>query len=110
MAIKPRKYDDRRGSSAQRGYGYRWQKSRAEYLLTHPLCTYCTTENKVTAAAVVDHIQPHRGLAALFWDQSNWQPLCKACHDGRKQAEEHGTHRPGCDADGNPFGGWKKTP
>lgn len=39
-------------------------------------------------ATVVDHVIPHRGDQALFWDTSNWQPLCRRCHDGRKQAEE----------------------
>jgi 5-methylcytosine-specific restriction protein A len=36
---------------------------------------------------VVDHIVPHRGREQLFWDESNWQALCKACHD-RKTGEE----------------------
>ena len=30
---------------------------------------------------LVDHIVPHRGDQALFWDEQNWQPLCKSCHD-----------------------------
>lgn len=35
------------------------------------------------AAVVVDHIIPHRGdFDFLFWEStSNWQPLCKSCHD-----------------------------
>jgi 5-methylcytosine-specific restriction protein A len=32
-------------------------------------------------AVIVDHIQPHRGDPGLFWAQSNWQSLCKPCHD-----------------------------
>lgn len=39
------------------------------------------------AATVVDHIIPHKGDQYLFWDRSNWQPLCKLCHD-RKTATE----------------------
>lgn len=39
-------------------------------------------------SAVVDHIRAHRGDAALFWDESNLTALCKACHDGPKQAQE----------------------
>jgi len=42
----------------------------------------------VTPATVVDHIIPHKGDDKLFWDQTNWQPLCKECHDGTKQSEE----------------------
>ena len=38
-------------------------------------------QNKITPATVVDHIVPHRGDKKLFWDQSNWQPLCKEHHD-----------------------------
>lgn len=37
---------------------------------------------------VADHIDPHRGDAAMFWDPRNLQCLCKVCHDGEKQREE----------------------
>lgn len=40
-------------------------------------------------ARVVDHIIPHRGDGALFWDESNWQGLAKSCHD-RKTATHDG--------------------
>lgn len=70
-----------RGSAAQRGYGSRWQKARLSFLAQHPLCVECQREGRVTAATVVDHIRPHRGDPVLFWDKSNWQPLCKYHHD-----------------------------
>lgn len=74
--------DDRHaGSSTARGYGYRWQKARARYLAAHPLCVECRKVGSVVVATVVDHITPHRGDADLFWDESNWQPLCKPHHD-----------------------------
>ena len=47
----------------------------------HPLCAKCRENGKLTPATVVDHIIPHRGDPVLFWDRSNWQPLCKDCHD-----------------------------
>lgn len=78
-------------TSTQRGYGYRWQKAREQYLLANPLCVYCARQGRTAAASVVDHIEPHRGDQNLFWDQSNWQALCKLCHDSVKQAEEAGT-------------------
>ncbi|MBF9042966.1 HNH endonuclease [Rhodobacterales bacterium HKCCE4037] len=37
---------------------------------------------------VADHIVPHRGDEAKFWDRANLQCLCKPCHDAAKQAEE----------------------
>lgn len=75
-------------NSSQRGYNYKWQKARERYLLDNPLCVYCDRLGRVTAASVVDHVIAHRGDMTLFWDQSNWQSLCKPCHDSVKQAEE----------------------
>jgi 5-methylcytosine-specific restriction protein A len=75
-------------SSAQRGYGYRWQQARAGYLTKHPLCVMCERDGFVTAATIVDHIVPHQGNQQLFWDRNNWQPLCKPHHDGEKAREE----------------------
>lgn len=75
-------------TSSQRGYDYRWQKARERYLEEHPLCAYCEKIGRTTAARIVDHIVPHRGDRELFWNQANWQPLCKTCHDSVKQAEE----------------------
>lgn len=77
-------------TTAQRGYGSRWQKARAGFLRSHPLCVMCLREGKTTAAQVVDHIKPHRGNQALFWSRDNWQPLCKQCHDSVKQRQERG--------------------
>ena len=37
---------------------------------------------------VVDHIVPHRGDEALFWDEANLQAVSKAWHDREKQRLE----------------------
>jgi 5-methylcytosine-specific restriction enzyme A len=37
---------------------------------------------------VADHIRPHDGDPVLFWNEANLQCLCKACHDGPKQAQD----------------------
>lgn len=44
---------------------------------------------QTVVASVADHIQPHRGDMALFLSEANLQSLCKPCHDGHKQAQEH---------------------
>lgn len=75
-------------TSSQRGYGYKWQQARLVHLQHHPLCIYCERAGRVTEATVVDHVVPHRGDEALFWDRSNWQSLCKPCHDSTKRREE----------------------
>ncbi len=94
-------------SSTQRGYGYKWQKARAEYLAANPWCVYCLAKRGITTtnpehqleqalasggmptrANVVDHRMPHRGDQKLFWDRKNWQGLCSPCHSSTKQREE----------------------
>ena len=73
--------DRLRGSASERGYGGRWRSARERYLRRNPLCAECLRSGVVTPATVVDHIVPHRGNPRLFWDEHNWQPLCKHCHD-----------------------------
>ena len=73
--------DRLRGSAAERGYDAKWRRARKRFLQRHPLCANCLSQGVLTPATVVDHIVPHRGDRALFWDENNWQPLCKSCHD-----------------------------
>ena len=70
-------YGQFRGSAASRGYGHRWRQARAAFLASHPACVApgCTQP-----ATDVDHIVPHKGDYALMWTETNWQPLCSACH------------------------------
>lgn len=83
--------EQQRGSARQRGYDSKWEKAREGFLHKHPVCRHCQegTPSIFTPATVVDHIVPHRGDKDLFWLRSNWQPLCKPCHD-RKTATEDG--------------------
>ena len=78
-----------RDSASKRGYNSRWQKARVRYLHSHPLCVECRKQGRLTEATVVDHIVPHRGNQKLFWDVSNWQPLCKPCHDKKTWNEDN---------------------
>ena len=84
-------------------YGRRWKKARRIYLSTNPTCRYCQQLGKLTEATVVDHITPHRGDAELFWDESNWQPLCQPCHDSVKQRQEKTGPLVGNDTNGDPL-------
>lgn len=86
-------HDQRRGSASARGYGADWRRARLDYLRRHPLCECkdCKAgELRHTPAVLVDHIVPHRGDMALFWDQGNWQAMSKACHDRKTAAEDGG--------------------
>ena len=88
--------------TAERGYGWRWQKARLAYLRCHPLCVMCEAQGEVTLAQVVDHRTPHKGDETLFWDESNWQSLCKRHHDSDKKLLEAGRSKPRYGADGWP--------
>ena len=89
-----------RPSATQRGYSYRWRLRSKHFLRAHPLCTMCAARGVTTLATCVDHVTPHKSDPALFWDESNWQPLCLACHSSRKQQAE----RKGYDATPGPDG------
>jgi 5-methylcytosine-specific restriction protein A len=82
-----RALDRQRPSAARRGYGPRWRRGRAAFLAQHPLCAACQALGRVVPATVVDHVVPHRGDQRLFWDQSNWAPACKPCHDAKTARE-----------------------
>jgi len=79
-----------RKTAAQRGYGSRWQKARVGWLRSHPLCAECQRLGKLVAASDVDHITPHKGDMAIFWDAGNWQSLCRSCHSSKTVREDGG--------------------
>ena len=119
LRMRNREHDSRRGSARQRGYDHSWEKARVAHLEAQPLCVMCQAKGRINdgryrldgsletnprrRSPVVDHIKPHRGDMALFWDRSNWQTLCADHHDIVKQREEHGRPRRLVDADGWPI-------
>lgn len=81
----------------------RWRKLRLIHLGAAPLCRMCADEGRITAATVCDHIKPHKGDVALFYDPANLSSLCKHCHDRHKQSEERtGKAKPIIGLDGWP--------
>jgi 5-methylcytosine-specific restriction protein A len=82
-------YEARRGTPAERGYGYQWQQLRRRVLSGEPLCVdpFGRHRDVPVVATDVDHIVARdRG-----GDDSidNLQPLCHACHS-RKTATRDG--------------------
>ena len=81
----------------------RWKRRRAAFLQANPLCRFCEAVSRVTMATIVDHIVPHKGDPEKFWDETNWAPMCKPCHDGAKAELESTGRIRGCDATGRPL-------
>jgi 5-methylcytosine-specific restriction protein A len=80
--------DLERPGARQRGYDAAWEKAAADFKHAHPYCLGCAAIGVRTRTEVVDHIIPHKGDRARFWDRKNWQPGCKRCHDGVKATLE----------------------
>lgn len=77
-----------RANASSRGYDSKWRSARNKFLKSNPLCIKCKERGKLTVAVIVDHIIPHRGDKALFWNENNWQALCKRCHDNKTMTED----------------------
>lgn len=100
--VERQQLDERRGTAHERGYTSAWQRARESFLAKHPLCRKHNDDGRIEAATVVDHIKPPRlkdaidsgdqariaKARALFWDRTNWQPLCKPCHDHKTATED----------------------
>ena len=81
-----RKQTLRRGTAAERGYSYAWQRHAAGFLSQYPYCIACV--DRQSQAVLVDHIVPARQGTEdsgtrdpLFFAAWNHQPLCRFHHD-----------------------------
>jgi len=85
--------DRARGSARARGYDSAWDRAALAHLDRNPLCVYCAMgawgdRPRVSAGRLVDHLIPHRGDQAVFWNKRDWVSSCRECHVGPKQAIE----------------------
>lgn len=87
---KIKQKDRERGTAHQRGYDAKWSKARDAFLEANPLCVECRKVGYINPATVVDHIIPHKGDKDLFWDETNWQPLCETHHNIKTATEDRG--------------------
>jgi 5-methylcytosine-specific restriction endonuclease McrA len=76
-----------------------WRAASQAWLMRYPFCVLCLVRGQINERSeadgctnqrtmIVDHIEPHRGNEQLFWDQNNWETLCRLCHDIDKQRHE----------------------
>jgi 5-methylcytosine-specific restriction protein A len=85
LKAQRKRENEQRSNATHSLYGRQWQKARAVWLRANPICigVQCIADGQLTPATVVDHIKPHKGDPAAFWDRDNWQSLCKPCHDSK---------------------------
>lgn len=84
----------KRDNSEGRKKTYRWQKLRQKILnrdgwRCQQTGVLVIGKYPKPNSPVVDHIRPHRGDEALFWDEENLQTVSKEYHDKEKQKLEH---------------------
>lgn len=65
----------------------RWRNISKKFLTKNPLCVNCLKNGIIKSSEETDHILPHRGDKEKFWDQKNWQALCKVCHSKKTYSE-----------------------
>jgi 5-methylcytosine-specific restriction protein A len=86
-------------SAFARGYTKAWAKASKAFRVRYPRCgmrpngvrpvmSHCFDIGQHTPAALVDHVVPHGGDKALFWDEANWQSMCVPCHLWKTAAEK----------------------
>jgi 5-methylcytosine-specific restriction enzyme A len=85
----PRRQVEKRFQRGATIYGGRWRQLRADFLKRpeNVLCVRCLEQGRAVIATELDHVRPHRGDPALFYDIRNLTPLCKT-HHSEKTAKE----------------------
>jgi 5-methylcytosine-specific restriction protein A len=66
-----------------------WKTLRTRHLKQYPLCSICALP-----ANHVDHIIPHEGDTALFYDAGNLQSMCSSHHSAKTAREDGGFGNP----------------
>ena len=68
----------------------RWRHTRARILQRDPLCMVCGNHASTICDHIVDahlFVALHHGDLESFYDESNHQGMCKACHDVKTKSE-----------------------
>jgi len=60
----------------------RWTKASAAFRAAHPICESCKQKGLIVPSEVTDHIIPWP-VCGDFWDQTNWQALCRKCNQNK---------------------------
>jgi 5-methylcytosine-specific restriction protein A len=96
MATAPKSRSRKQPETRRFSRGRPYRRARQAWFdseATNRLCAECLKQGKTTEATELDHIQRAADRPDLFDDPSNWQPLCRECHEA-KTARENGVQFP----------------
>ena len=89
---RPHKQKSRRSVAARQWHKLydqqAWRRATKAFLAANPYCTVCEAKGIMRGATATDHIIPHKGDERLFWDSTNWQPLCPSHHAAKSAREQ----------------------
>jgi len=91
-----KRYDRQRGTAAERGYTYRWDKY-SKLFLKKPENVFCKLQlpGCTNLAKCVDHIDPPYGPDdPRFWDPENHQASCIHCNSAKGHTKIVGEAEP----------------
>lgn len=70
---------EKKETGRTKGYSVEWEKYRWRFLYHNPRC-YACGRDKTNMSIHIDHIVAHKGNEELFWNETNYIPLCHSCH------------------------------
>lgn len=94
----------RKGQTSARRMSGGYRRFKVQMLKARPLCALC----RVEFATSIDHIVPvfKGGVDNL----SNYQPICKRCHESKNSAEMRDKRAVETDIGYTPYDGWRQRP
>lgn len=79
-----------RGTTAERGYDYQWQKLREVVLVEEPICMETKPDGGLCLMPTTeaDHLIPIEQAPELRLVRSNLKGKCKSCHSRRTRRDQ----------------------
>ena len=81
-------YDQKRGSSRERGYDTRWTNFSKEFLKKHPTCAICGAPAKVTDHKTIPADVMMDAWGGFDYSEDNYQALCVRCNTRKGLTED----------------------
>lgn len=73
-----------------------WKAASKAFRTLYPRCCCTLHQGKPDApkSECVDHVTPHHGDPAKFWNRSNWRAMAWRCHAAKTNSQDGGFGNP----------------